>query len=361
MGDRLYWWIRHDALLVHALESTDLLASWLGILVHQGLPVDDARALWCAEKAGDPPPFVNTKTLPEPTSLAMRASIPPSIARRIERDFGPQAKDFVEASNERAPMTIRANRHKIERTALAKQLQEEGVATTLGQWSSDALEIIGRCNAPALQSYRSGLFEVQDEGSQLLAQLVTARGPILDLCAGAGGKSLAMASYGLGPIVATDIRTRALDELKQRSRRCGVHIRTYRTERDRLPHAVRSRRFASVLVDAPCSGFGVLRRHPEHRWMLDDARLLELNATQDALLDRAAAVTQAGGEVVYGTCSVLREENEERVAHFLERHPGWRVLPSPTAPETRSGPFLSLSPHQHGTDGFFGAILRAPD
>jgi len=360
LGDRLYWWIRHDAILSYALDTTDPLANWFGLLVHKGLPVDDANALWTAERESPPPPFQATQTLPKPTSLAMLGSILPSIAQRLERDLGDHAEAFVHASNERAPMTLRANPHKIDRSALAKRLESEGVVTQLGRWSPDALEVVGRCHAPSLESYRTGLFEVQDEGSQLLAQLVTARGPILDLCAGAGGKSLAMASRGLGPITATDIRRRALSELSQRAKRSQLKVQIEHIEANGLPEHLQARRFACVLVDAPCSGFGVLRRHPEHRWLLDDERLLELTTLQDTLLDRAAAVTEPGGEIVYGTCSVLREENAERVERFVERHPGWQVVEAPARPEMRDGPFLSLTPHQHGTDGFFGAVLQAP-
>ena len=361
LGDRLYWWIRHDALLVHALQTNDPFSCWLGLLVHKGLPASEAIGLWEAEGLGNPPPFARTLPLPEPTSLAMLGSIHPNIADRLSRDFGEEADAFLRASNQRAPMTLRANRHKGCRDTLAQRLQREGVETRPGRWSADALEVIGRCHAPSLESYREGLFEVQDEGSQLLSELVTTRGPILDLCAGAGGKSLAMASRGLGPITATDVRRRALQELSQRAKRSQLNIHTQPIEADRLPQNLQAMRFGCVLVDAPCSGFGVLRRHPEHRWLLDDARLLELNAIQDALLERAVSVTQPGGEIVYGTCSVLKEENGERIERFLTRHPDWRVVSAPTQAETRDGPFLSLSPHQHGTDGFFGAILRAPE
>ena len=215
--------------------------------------------------------------------------------------------------------------------------------------------------------------EQQDEASQL-AVAATApppRGRVLDVCAGNGGKTLALAAamQNRGELLATDVHAGRLQAMKVRARRAGVsNLRIAAIGEDQWPAEVEA--FAAtadrLLVDAPCSGTGAFRRRPEARWQLAASDLPSLQRTQDALLERAALLLRPGARIVYATCSLLAQENEARVAALLARHPELeRVrlvevlgasVASPIADGTGSS--LSLRPDRHGCDGFFAAILR---
>lgn len=347
----LYDLVRTHRRLASLLGTDEPDALWVGWLVEQGLPPEDARAIVDApfEHLLEPERFEAVLTdLPVDEALALRHSLPIDLARRLIDGLGAEgATAFLAASDRRAPVTLRANRARTTRDALAARLAEEGVETMPCERAADGLHVVGRGNLTQLPSFRDGWFEVQDEGSQLLAALVPAEGEVIDLCAGAGGKSLAMAARGQ-PVTATDIRPGALKELQRRARRAGVTIETLTIRDARLPARLRRREVPNVLVDAPCTGIGVLRRHPEHRWHFDDAWLGERNAMQRRILDRAAGLVASGGHLVYGTCSVLPEENEQVVSYFLHAHRDFE----PT------GEGLALAPHTSDTDGFFGVVLR---
>ena len=217
--------------------------------------------------------------------------------------------------------------------------------------------------------------EVQDEGSQLLALLADARPglAVCDLCAGAGGKTLALgaAMGGQGRLVAADVDPGRLAAARPRLRRAGLSgVELQRLEGAGDPWlAAQAGGFDRVLVDAPCSGTGTWRRSPDARWRLDPQRLEALQTTQDELLRTAAALVAPGGRLVYATCSLLPAENEERVAAFLARQPGFAPLPveavwaealgtaGPPEAACHAGG-LRLTPARHGTDGFCLAILE---
>ena len=193
-----------------------------------------------------------------------------------------------------------------------------------------------RANLVGHPAFQRGWFEVQDLGSQRVSHFVDGAGrTVLDLCAGAGGKALALAAAG-AHVTATDVRTAALQELRRRAKRAGAVVRT--VHRTAIGH------YDRVLVDAPCSGSGVWRRHPEYRWRLADGVPSTL---QSRLLAEGADAVAPGGELVYATCSVFRAENEAVVEGFLATHPAWRRL----------RPDLRLAPHTDHTDGLYAAAL----
>jgi len=331
-----------------------------------GLPGDEGAALGGLRRARE-----GLARLREEERFAVEASFPDALARAWRAEYGEEAGRAAEAVNARAPLTIRVNTLKTDRQALRARLHSEGVESEPTPLSPLGLFLSGHQNAFALPSFREGLFEIQDEGSQLLGMLVDAPPTrVVDACAGAGGKTLQLAAQmkNRGELFALDVDARRLDELRQRARRDGVHnvrVRVLPRESGGAREAVVDLVGAAdrVLVDAPCTGTGTLRRKPDARYRFTDAMLGEMVDRQTALLEQFAPLVKPGGRLVYGTCSVLRAENEAVVQSFLGRHPELRLLP----PGDRLGPelgervsrgdYLRLSTHVHGTDGFFGAIL----
>lgn len=339
---------------LHALLGTDRpLALWLGWLTLEGL--DPAVA--AAELAGPSWEALATRwdglgdgARPR-ERLALRHSVSDGLARQLVSSLGAQeAEAFLIASDARGPVTVRANRLRCTREELQHRLAREGVPTQSSGCAPDGLEVAGRHNLAALASFRDGWFEVQDEGSQRLAALVDPDGPVVDFCAGAGGKTLALAAHGV-PVIALDVRRHALRELEKRAKRAGAQVETFAiAPQGPLPMAVAGLRASRVLVDAPCTGTGTLRRHPEHRWLLDRQAIRDRSRQQAGILSRAARLVAPGGRLIYGTCSVLRSENEAIVDAFLADHGDWALW----------GPPLRTAPHVDGADGFFGAVLAAP-
>jgi 16S rRNA (cytosine967-C5)-methyltransferase len=247
-------------------------------------------------------------------------------------------------------------------------LLEDGLQPIATPYSPAGIRLTGRPAINRHAFFRDGLVEVQDEGSQVLAWLLAPRRGemVADYCAGAGGKTLAIAMLmrGTGRIYAFDVSAKRLGALAPRAARAGitnVHAVTLSGERD-----ARLRRLAGkldrVLVDAPCSGFGTLRRNPDLKWRHGEAAVAELAAKQSRILNDAAQLVKPGGRVVYATCSVLHEENEAIAERFAAEHPEFE--PSSCAKllgEQRialdTGQRLRLSPHVHGTDGFFAAVF----
>ena len=336
-----------------------------------GLRPDESRIL-----EGLPAAATALRTLPRAERFALDASLPDFLAARFLRQFGDRADAEAAAMNERAPLTARVNLLRTTRESLLERLRAEGVDARPTPLSPLGIFLETRQNAFALPSFREGFFELQDEGSQLLGLLVDAPPTrVVDACAGAGGKTLQLAAQmrNRGELFALDIDSRRLEDLKRRARRAGVHnvrIRPIPPSGPEVAPALAdlADRADRVLVDAPCSGTGTFRRKPDARYRLTEAMLAQHIERQRLLLDQFAPLVRPGGRLVYGTCSVLEEENEAVVASFLERHPGFRTLP----PADRLGPelgekvsagdFLRLSPARHGTDGFFGAILlRQPE
>jgi 16S rRNA (cytosine967-C5)-methyltransferase len=276
--------------------------------------------------------------------LAVRLEVPDWLASRIDAAE-------LRALLEPAPLDLRVNLLKATRDQARAALAAEGVEATPTPYSPWGLRTEGRRPITTGQAFRQGLVEIQDEGSQLIAALVDARPglQVLDLCAGAGGKALAlgMTMQNRGKLVACDVSATRLQRAIRRLRRAGVNnaeLHVLTTDDAWLRQ--REGTFDRVLVDAPCTGSGTWRRSPDARLRLTEARLTELLPEQAAILDRAAVLVRTGGQLVYATCSLLGEENEDQVASFLGRHPVF------AQDET-----LVLTPARHGTDGFFASRL----
>ncbi|WP_395831269.1 RsmB/NOP family class I SAM-dependent RNA methyltransferase [Archangium violaceum] len=346
------WRRRLGFLLGHPEPSSSAL---LHALLHglAGVPAEEAARL---AGLGAPPPLVTG----EPPTLALRYSLPDWLAEHFTRELGPAAEDFCAHLNVPGPITLRVNTLRTHRDALVARLRDEGVETRPGELSPLALHVVGpRPNLYGLDSLREGLFEVQDEGSQLLGLLVEARPgeTVLDLCAGAGGKTLLLggAMEGRGRLLAHDPDAGRLDRLMLRCSRAGLsNVQVLRAP----PEGFLADR---VLVDAPCSELGSLRRGPDLRFLIDPARLVEMARLQRDILERARQLVRPGGRLVYATCTVNRAENEELVHGFLRDAPGFHLVPPGEgwlAPGCVREGFLFCAPHLHGTDGFFAAVLK---
>jgi len=296
--------------------------------------------------------------------IALAASLPDWLAARFVADWGDEAEALALALNQRAPMTVRANLLVGDRDNLVKELAREKLATRPGAWCDTAVIVESRTNLFALDAFQRGAMEAQDEGSQLLADLVGRAKLVVDLCAGAGGKTLAIAARlgNHGRIVATDIDSKKLDELRRRARRATVTIaQAIHLDQGRWTPTIDALRAKAdvVFVDAPCSGLGALRRNPEARWRLREADLADFAKRQSEILANARTLCAPGGRIVYGTCTLLRVENQDVIAGVVAAHPELVVVPF-TNPALGDGTAFTVTPHRHGTDGFFATILSTP-
>ncbi len=292
-----------------------------------------------------------------PESFADRCSLPDWLAQTIQDAVGDQAGEFADALNLPGPICLRANTTRIDRDALARRLSDEGVQTVPGQFARDCLVITSsRPNLYGLKAWNEALFEVQDEGSQLLGELVAAQpgDEVLDLCAGAGGKTLQLAAQiqNEGRVHAVDVDLARLERLRIRATRAGatcvsIHGRA-------LPADLR---VARILVDAPCSELGALRRGPDLRWRINPEDFGSMPALQRALLETAARHLAPAGRLVYATCTFRPAENEDVVRDFERHHPQLtRVWPQVDRQLLDDDGFVRTWPHRHGTDAFFAAV-----
>lgn len=307
------------------------------------------------------------KTLDNPEMpRAVRLELPDWLLPHLEATFGDKLEDELAAMSTPAPLDLRVNILRGPRKEAQRSLACEGLhaePTPLSPWG---LRLPARLPVTTSVAFRDGLVEIQDEGSQLVAAIsgVEPQMRVLDYCAGAGGKTLAMAMMmeNKGHIVACDVSAPRLEGAVKRLRRAGVH----NVERHLLVPGDkwakrRAGSFDRVLVDAPCSGTGTWRRNPDARFRTTEQDLTELLEKQAAIMDRAAALVRAGGRMVYATCSLLRAENMDQVTAFLVRHPDFKLVPSdsPDMPEAlRKESSISLTPLRDGTDGFFAAVME---
>ena len=291
------------------------------------------------------------------------------LARWPWADTPAEAQAMAEAFNQPAPLDLRVNVLRGKRDAVRAALAADGIETTPGRWSPLALRVVGK---PALQRHplmADGSLEVQDEGSQLLGMLVGARRGelVVDFCAGAGGKSLQLGATmrNAGRVHAFDVSAGRLSELALRAKRGGLSNIFPMAIADE--HDPRLQRLAGkadrVLVDAPCSGLGTLRRNPDLKWRQSPESVAELCAKQAAILAAAARLVKPGGRLVYATCSLLGEENGAVVEAFLAAHPEFQALSAGEILSTQGvgldvGERLALRPDQHDCDGFFAAALQ---
>lgn len=305
-----------------------------------------------------------------------RHNLPDWLAPPLKAQLGEGFWPLVESLAQPAPLDLRVNALQGKREELQKELAKAGIQTVPMPYSPWGLRTEGKPALTKLDAFTRGAVEVQDEGSQLLALLLDAkRGEmVVDFCAGAGGKTLAIGATmrNTGRLYAFDVSAHRLDALKPRLARSGlsnVHPAAIAHERDE-----RIKRLAGkidrVLVDAPCSGLGTLRRNPDLKWRQTPKAIEELVAKQTAILASAARLVKPGGRLVYATCSILPEENEGIAQAFATAHPDFlpqdagellAQLKVPEAATLCSGgetgtAYLRLWPHSHQTDGFFAAV-----
>jgi len=303
---------------------------------------------------------------------ALRHNLPPWLAEALQARLG--ADEFwrlADALLEPAPLDLRANLLKTRREALHAALAAAGIESAPTPHSPWGLRVAGKPALSGLESFRRGDFEIQDEGSQLLALALDAkRGEmVVDFCAGAGGKTLALgaAMRNTGRLYAFDTSAHRLDALRQRAERAGltnVHPAQLAHERDERIDRLAGK-IDRVLVDAPCTGLGTLRRNPDLKWRQSPQVVEAMRAQQEAILAGAARLPKPGGRLLYATCSLLDAENEAVAQAFEAAHPGFARLPAAEA-LARSrvagaaglveGDRLRLWPQRHGTDGFFAAL-----
>ncbi|MBF0447626.1 MAG: RsmB/NOP family class I SAM-dependent RNA methyltransferase [Magnetococcales bacterium] len=300
-------------------------------------------------------------------TFAERLSLPDWMWVCFVRQWGEEgAERLALALNEKPSVDLRVNRRLLSRDQAQKQLLAAGIPSAPTPYSPDGLRLNRRYLLKELACFKSGALEIQDEGSQLISQLLKPQpgNLVIDLCAGAGGKSLHLADLmnDAGQVIATDNDSRRLGRLKARQQRARVRsIQSLPIRHEGDPRLKRwSGSADGVLVDAPCSGSGTLRRNPEIKWRLTPDQVTVYQQRQGALLSAGARLVKKGGRLVYATCSLLNEENQDIVADFQKENGGFKLLHIGYELEglPHDGPFLTLRPDVTETDGFFAAVFQ---
>lgn len=324
-------------------------------------PLNDRERAWLQKLEGQD---VEYAAMPD----TIRAECPDWAAPYLKGRFGHNFVAELKAMLSPAPLDLRVNSLKATREDILVELKKLGFEATACTLAPLGIRVANRPSLNTLPMLKNGEVEIQDEGSQLVALMVDAKPGqrVVDFCAGAGGKTLAIAAQmqNKGRITACDVLENRLKRSAERFRRAGVHnieTRTLKDERD--PWVKRHKgEYDRVLVDAPCSGTGTWRRNPDARWRLLGPGLEQLLPLQANILESASRLVKTGGRLIYATCSLLPEENEKQIRAFLEKHPDFCIVPykaiwKDNAAST-DGDFLSLTPAQHGTDGFFAAVME---
>ena len=300
---------------------------------------------------------------------AVRSDLPDWLYGALERQFGADEVAAIACGlNQPAPLDLRINPLKTDREPLLARLAADGIRAEAGSFSPLAIRLLDKPALARHPLFLDGSFEVQDEGSQLLGLLVAPkRGElVVDFCAGAGGKTLLLGALmkNTGRLYALDVSDKRLAKLKPRLARSGLsNVHPLRIEHERDAKIKRlSGKADRVLVDAPCSGLGTLRRNPDLKWRQDPQAIAELTAKQAAILNAAAGLVRPGGRLVYATCSLLDQENDGIVDRFLATHADFTTLGADALLAKQGidlpGERLRLLPHRHGSDGFFAAVLE---
>jgi 16S rRNA (cytosine967-C5)-methyltransferase len=370
---RLGWWLAR-----HGREATprNRLLAWLA--VHDGKTRDQVQRLFTGRKS-EPARLTDHErgllvklqgsTVDHPAMPdEVRGECPAWAAEPLRRRFPDSFPREMAALVTAPPLDLRVNPLKATRDDMLRALADLGVKAEASRLAPYGIRVTEHPSLAGLPMLKSGAVEIQDEGSQLVALLVDARPGerVVDFCAGAGGKTLAIAAQmeNKGRVMACDVLANRLKRAAERFRRAGLHnIETRPLTGERDPWVKRHKgMFDRVLVDAPCSGTGTWRRNPDARWRTLGPGLDNLLPLQASILASAARLVKPDGRLVYATCSMLAEENEEQVSAFLAAHPDFRVVPlgevAPALTGSAHPDYLSLTPARNDTDGFFAAVLR---
>ncbi|SNS88782.1 MULTISPECIES: RsmB/NOP family class I SAM-dependent RNA methyltransferase [unclassified Azospirillum] len=372
---RLHWWLER---VNHMPDPRALVLA--DCILAGGRTADAVAGLFNGAKFAPAPlsdrerkliRALDTHTLDHPSQTEeVQGEVPDWAAGPMRAAFGDRFLAEMVAMLGEAPLDLRTNPVKGTRADALKALVDAGYKAVETPLSPVGVRLATRAPVMAMDIYKNGLIEIQDEGSQLVAFLADAKPgmQVVDFCAGAGGKTLAIAAMmeNKGRVIASDVLAGRLERAKERFRRAGLHnIETRALKNERDPWVKRHKgKFDRVVIDAPCSGTGTWRRNPDARWRPLGPGLTELMPLQASILDSAARLARPGGRVIYATCSLLPEENEHQVEAFLASHPDFTLVPVADAwPEAWgkppvTTPMLRLTPAQHDTDGFFAAVLE---
>jgi 16S rRNA (cytosine967-C5)-methyltransferase len=371
VGERVFSILRHRASLAWRMGSEAPRALAIASVLAESDDAANIDALFSGGSYGAPPlteeerAAIGSPARASPP-LSVQGEFPEWLEPELARSLGDALLPEMRANCERASIDLRANTLKATRENVLDALHEAGFAAGPTPFAPDCIRIARDTRLSALSqmpAFEDGWFEFQDEAAQIASVLCAAKPGmrILDLAAGAGGKSLALAALmrNDGEIVACDIDDARLGQLGPRAARSGVSIISSHVSVSEPPEGP----FDAALVDAPCSGTGTWRRQPELRWRLAAEKLAALNVLQDKLLDQAASRVRKGGRLIYATCSLLKCENDDRIDAFTARHPDFIVrdiaeIWRESTPLPRSGRFFKASPLTTATDGFFAAVME---
>ena len=369
VAESVFGVLRHKRVLESVSGKTgarDLLLSWLARF--DVIPLAELAGVL---KPDDSDWLARVKDAPaENLPVAVRAELPDWVYERLSARM-PES-DILELSHalqQPAPLDLRVNTYRSDRRTVLDALRASGIEARETPYSPAGLRVEGR---PAINKhplFLDGTIEVQDEGSQLIGYLLAPkrRELVVDFCAGAGGKSLMLGAmmHSQGRVYAFDVSPARLARLQPRLRRSGLsNLQPYPI---RDEHDTKVKRLAGkidrVLVDAPCSGLGTLRRNPDLKWRQSPAAVEEMRAKQAAILGAASRLVKPGGRLVYATCSLLAEENEDIADAFLRENPAFVELTARDVLRQQgvtieTGPRMRLWPHVHGTDGFFASVFE---
>ena len=367
VAETVYGCLRERRLLEHIADHTyppDMIAVYLLMHGYSARALEETRFQGDARGLAERVRNLDKNKLP----FVAQANLPDWLAKRLRAQFDEaEVLALAHALNQPAPVDLRVNTTKAKREDVQARLAQEGFPCEPTSCSPTGLRRENRAPLFHTQSFKEGLFEVQDEGSQLLSLMLEPKRHemIVDFCAGAGGKTLHLGalSANTGTVYAFDVSARRLEKLKPRLKRAGldnVRMVAIGHERDARVQRLKGK-IDRVLVDAPCSGTGTLRRNPDIKWR--DIDLAALTDTQQRILAAAADLLKPGGRLVYATCSLLREENDDIVEKFLATHPEFGVVPAREILARRHVPLemkdeaLRLYPHRHRTDAFYAIAL----
>lgn len=370
VAERVYEMVRHHARLGWILEQYKIddtpRARMIAYLLLQGNP-QRVKDLFDGSKFGPAPlseaelEMVRTFKAPDyPEAVA--AECPPQYEQKLKALFGDDFAAEMGAMQHAATLDLRVNLFKATRAKAKTLLESDGVKTKDTSLSPWGLRCDSKAYLSKTKAFIKGWVEIQDEGSQMIAVLCDAKAgtQVLDYCAGGGGKTLALAAsmQNKGRVVAMDLDSRRLEKARPRLKKAAVsdiiELRPLDDEKHRKWLKRQKETFDVVLCDVPCSGSGTWRRNPDMRWRSFGPSLDELTAIQADILEKVVHTVKPGGKLVYATCSLFREENEDQIARFLKDHPDFKLKP---VGKDLGGDYMRLTPHRHGTDGFFTAVM----
>jgi 16S rRNA (cytosine967-C5)-methyltransferase len=369
VADTVYAVLRRRRFLEHVAGGDDPFGLVMACLLRfQGLSMRDLEGQLSKtqEERAKAIKAASADNLP----LAVQADVPDWMWERLAAQYGEQeALALARSLQQPAPLDLRVNRLREERESVLALFAKEGIAAVPTPYSPAGVRLKDKITLNRHTLFIKGVIEVQDEGSQLLALLVAPRRGemVADLCAGAGGKTLALGAlmHNSGRLYAFDVSERRLANFKPRMARSGlsnVHPQLIAKQHDQKLKRLAGK-FDRVLVDAPCSGLGTLRRNPDLKWRQKPQDILELTVKQAAIMETAAKLVKPGGRLVYATCSLLKEENCDIIEAFLAAHPEFKLLNAAEILSQQNvaldtGEYLELLPQKHGTDGFFAAAME---